>query len=760
MKMQKLLSMAPAEIVTRGRQAVFKTAERVRHVKRSQEHQIRDMFSTLIEGSDGAKEAASLYRAGDINAAMLCLQANFRATTGPSYFAGAGTVTTTELISNYLPAVRSDIIRSADAVCAGNFHILGYGRLRFTLSDTPPAATSERINWHLDAVSGTVSPLVHWSRINALDFDQVGDSKVVWELNRHQWLIQLGLAWHFTSSKKYAATFCQHLHSWMQDNPPGYGINWSSSLEVAYRLISWTWALVLFKDSADISAQFMTAMMSSLKTHAEHIERYLSTYYSPNTHLTGEALALYYAGIVFPDLGGSARWRALGRTILLQQFTRQVYDDGVYFEQSTRYQYYTTEIYLQFMILSKRNGERMPSDFYTRLQAMVDFLLNLRRPDGTLPQIGDTDGGELFTLVHRQPGDFKVLFSLAAALFEREDYAWAAGDSTAELICLLGSAGHYRFMAIKQKSPPCIESRLFANGGYLIMRDGWRKQGRQLIIDLGPLGCTESAGHGHADLLAIQASAFGDNYLVDAGTGSYTGEPQWRNYFRSTRAHSTVSVDGLSQVVPDGPFSWHGTRPHVWINKCGSATDMSIIDVATDAWINLAGAVTHRRRVVFIRRSYWVVVDDLDATTAHTYDLRYQFSDLPVQLDANGWVRATGKNGSCLLLHISANQTPILQIECGCEDPPAGWFSANYGQRTPAPALSCTLNICGPARFVTVLYPQPDSDASPPAMSVDQPAYKNSISTLRIKTDECHEDQIEITEDDINVNHRATLCAV
>ncbi|MEX2333069.1 MAG: alginate lyase family protein, partial [Pseudohongiella sp.] len=547
MKMQKLLTMAPAEIAFRGRQAMFKTAERVGHSARSQVQQEHDLFATLAGDGGDSTDPAALYRSGDIGKAMKRLQADFQHAAGHRFFTGATAVQAPDLLASYLPRIRSEIVESADAVCAGHFHTLGYGRLSFYHGTNQLSVSNDLINWHLDAVSGTISPLVHWSRINALDFAEVGDSKVVWELNRHQWLIQLGLAWKLTGDNKYTAVFSRRMQAWMRDNPTGYGINWSSSLEVAYRLISWCWALVLFKDSTDVSAQFQASMMSCLRTHAEHVERYLSTYYSPNTHLTGEALALYYAGVLFPEIGGAKRWRTLGRKILLQQFNRQVHNDGVYFEQSTRYQYYTVEIYLQFMILSQRNGETLPKGFSMRVQAMVDFLLNLRRPDGTVPQIGDTDGGALLSIVHRQPGDYQALFAIAAALFEREDYAWAAGDSTAELICLLGPVGHYRFMALKQKAPPVVEACLFADGGYLIMRDGWRPQGHQLIFDVGPLGCSDSAAHGHADLLSLQCSAFGDNYLIDPGTGNYTSEPQWRNYFRCTQAHSTVSVDGRSQ---------------------------------------------------------------------------------------------------------------------------------------------------------------------------------------------------------------------
>lgn len=758
MKMQKLLTMAPAEIAVRGRQAILKTAERVTRHSPSEEHQRHELFSTLLNTPGDAQCPASHYGKGDTEGALKCLQIKFRKQAETTFFAGAVDARSPGLTGDYLPHTRHEIIRSAEAVCAGEFMTLGYGRLNFTRQDDNDKNRQGPINWHLDAVSGTTAPLLHWSRINALDFTQVGDSKVVWELNRHQWLLQLGMAWQLTGDERYPAVMCQRMLAWMHNNPPGQGINWSSSLEVAYRLISWCWALVLFRNSPQISPDFLARMLTWIRLHADHIERYLSTYYSPNTHLTGEALGLYYAATLFPYINGADRWRALSQSILLQQLERQVYDDGVYFEQSTRYQHYTVEIYLHFMILSQRNGISLPESVSARVEAMVDFLLNLRRPDGTLPQIGDSDGGALLTIVHRTAGDFQALFAIAATVFEREDFAWAAGESTAELICLLGPAGHYRFMALKQKAPPVVESRLFADGGYVIMRDAWDGQGHQLIFDVGPLGCEDSAAHGHADLLAVQCSAFGDNYLVDAGTGNYTSDPVWRNYFRSSQAHNTVSVDGLSQVTPKGPFSWHGRRPLCRLRSCWTTPNLSLTDASSDAWTDLPDPVMHRRRIIFVRHSYWVVIDDMTASAMHDYDLRFQFAPIDVRRDRHGWTRATGAGGSCLLLHVSAEAGLELNLVCGQQSPPAGWFSGNYGQRCPAPALMVSSSHKGPVRFITVLYPQADASALPPELLITHTTQDQHTSALRIQIDIDHNDRILITDDDISVNQGAAQC--
>jgi hypothetical protein len=105
---------------------------------------------------------------------------------------------------------------------------------------------------------------------------------------------------------------------------------------------------------------------------------------------------------------------------------------------------------------------------------------------------------------------------------------------------LLGRAGQQAFEAIqarvaaRSRPPAC-----FPAGGYAIMRSRWNRDAHQMIVDVGPLGCSVSGGHGHADLLSIQCSIFGEPCLVDAGNYCYTPEAQWRDHFRSTAAHNT-----------------------------------------------------------------------------------------------------------------------------------------------------------------------------------------------------------------------------
>src|SRR5262249_10557448 len=151
--------------------------------------------------------------------------------------------------------------------------------------------------------------------------------------------------------------------SWIEANPQRRGINWASSLEVSLRAISWLWALHLMIDAEAVTSRFVTRLLKSLIAHGRHISSYLSHYFSPNTHLTGEALGLLYLSTALPSLSYSRRWRLKGLAILLEQMPEHLNSDGVYFEQSTYYHRYTVDFYLHLKVIARSTGLALDSDF-------------------------------------------------------------------------------------------------------------------------------------------------------------------------------------------------------------------------------------------------------------------------------------------------------------------------------------------------------------------------------------------------------------
>src|SRR2546425_3145125 len=223
MKLLRVVHMGIPELACRGRQEASKWLERIGLAGRA---------------ASPPEDAATLLE-------------QFRCAGPARFFEGATHVETPRLITQNVPAYRDETVAVADAVYQRHFDLLGHRGLVF----------GDPVDWHLDPISGRRAPRVHWSRIDPLDPAAVGDSKIVWELNRHQWLLDLGRAYRSTGDERYAAACARYVREWMEANPPGLGINWASSLEVALRLLAWCWALCLIRGSEALSPEFFLQVL-------------------------------------------------------------------------------------------------------------------------------------------------------------------------------------------------------------------------------------------------------------------------------------------------------------------------------------------------------------------------------------------------------------------------------------------------------------------------------------------------------------------
>lgn len=594
------------------------------------------------------------------------------------------------------------LIDQADKIVRGKFDLLGFLNLDF---GAPP-------DWHFEPLSKTRAPRKHWKLFDELATDETGDKKIVWELNRHQYFFYLGAAYLLTGDERYARTFGEHLANWMNENSPGVGINWFSSLEIAFRMMSWTWAFHFFKDSPHLTPELFQKAVKFLYLHGRHIEKYLSTYYSPNTHLTGEALGLYYLGTQFPFFNRAQRWRQLGEDILFGELERQILADGVYFEQTTWYQRYTADFYTHFLILKTLCGtdkadEARAAKFERKLQQMLDFLMYATRPDGTTPIIGDDDGGRMLPLTSARSDDFRGSLAVGATLFERGDYKYVAGQLSEEIVWLLGYEGAKGFQTLHAHVPHA-DSAAFRRGGYFIMRDGWAAGDNYLLIDCGEVGSL-AGGHGHADTLAIDLAVKGKTLLVDSGTYTYHESNEARDYFRSTAAHNALTIDGKSSSDAGDKFSWKrraAPQVHSWIAQ----DRFDFFEGAHDGFSG-AGVTDYRRSILFLKNDYWIMRDYVEARGEHDYALNFHLNSgvlASLEAAADGRLCAgetdSGAFGGWRIFTFGDN---------GVWQKKESWMSNLYGRKMNAPFLRFASKGREAQEFFTFMIPAEKNFAKP-----------------------------------------------
>ncbi|HET6973732.1 MAG TPA: alginate lyase family protein [Pyrinomonadaceae bacterium] len=668
-KLHKLRQVGFDELRVRGSQAFAAFAER-QNWSNSSKLISDDALLRLLNGE--SKSPSDLLN-------------HFRERTSPKFFASfADPQATVNELRRRWPGAENQIVKRADYIVAGYFDLLGFRNLNF----------GNPIDWHLEPVAGKRAPLVHWSRLNYLDADLFGDKKITWELNRHQYFITLGQAYWLTGNERYAKTFVEHVNSWMDQNPPKLGINWASSLEIAFRSIAWIWALHFFKDSDALTPETFSSLCKFLYLNARHLETFLSTYFSPNTHLTGEALGLFYLGALMPEFKESARWRNRGLEILLGQLSKHVQPDGVYFEQSSYYHRYTTDFYLHLRVLLANTGAPIPSVLDEKLCLLLDHLMYITRPDGTTPHFGDDDGGRLLSFFAAPANDFRATLAAGAALFERADYRFVAGDALEDALWLLGPASFDQIVATE----PEKQSVAFPAGGYYVMRDGWTAKSNYLLFDCGPHG-TDNCGHAHADALSFELAVNGKTVLVDPGTYTYTGSKEMRDWFRSSEAHNTLTIDGESSSVSEGPFSWKTiarSECSSWITEEG----FDYIVASHDGFMRLSEPAKHTRSILFIKNRYWVVRDVVETSGDHVLQARFHLDPRVTLLQSeDNTVRAFSENSDAPVLQFSAF---AKNIEWETEHAPV---SECYGEKKEALVLSISVLAKGSEELVVFLLP-------------------------------------------------------
>jgi uncharacterized heparinase superfamily protein len=623
------------------------------------------------------------------------------------------------MMNRRFPDERDAIINTAEAALAGKFSLLGHAGLSF---GDPPESP---IDWSLDPVSCKRAPLLHWSKLHPLDPLGGGDPKVVWELNRHAHFVTLGQAYWLTDDDHFAAGFVDQVSAWIDANPVGMGINWASSLEVAFRSIAWLWALGLCVDSGEVTPDFIARMLKSLIAHGRHIERYLSYYFSPNTHLTGEALGLFYLSLALPELNRAEGWRNLGLRILFDQATKQVRADGVYFEQSSYYHRYTTDIYTHLFALARADGGMIHREteamLRRKLEAMLDHLMWITRPDGSSPLIGDDDGGRLIRLSARAANDFRDTLAIGAALLKRGDWKHVAGAAPAEMLWMIGPEVVEGYDRLKAETPHEI-SKGFKSGGYFVMRDGWRRDSSFVLIDCGPHGAEIGCGHAHSDALSIEFASGGVNWLVDPGTFVYAADPKTRDEFRSTAAHNTVTVDDQPQSIPSGlsgpsnPFSWRTAakcRLREFVENGGAI----FFQGSHDGYERLDDPVTHTRSALYLKPDpganlpgRLIVRDQFTAKKRHRYAIRHHFApDCEVTVVTGGdgpRVEARHATGATLTIRVVCETELQSEIVASVTEGPV---STCYAQYAPAPVAVFEAEGVGAQEFLTLIFPDSPS---------------------------------------------------
>jgi hypothetical protein len=482
----------------------------------------------------------------------------------------------------------------------------------------PPA------EWRRDPRSGYLWPLDYHRDIKLMRSDG-SDIRVVWELNRLGHFITLGRAYVVTKDERFTAALMDQLRSWNEQNPYGRGPNWQCAMEVALRAVNLIAAREMFRESPQVDTQFLLRL---LQQHGTYIRRNLEfSYIATSNHYLSDVAGLLWIGVMVPELRDAESWRDFGLRELLNEMDKQVLPDGADFESSTGYHRFVTELFLYSFALCRENGIEIGETYWSKLRAMLLYIRGYLRPDGFAPLIGDTDGGQFLPVQQRSANDHGYLLEVGAEVFNEP--------------------------ALRE---PERGSKAFPHAGIYVMRH----EDLYLCFNASGTGINGRGSHGHNDALSIEVCAGRCAFIVDPGTGIYTGDLQKRHDFRSTAYHSTVKIDGVEQntIHRDMPFViGDEAKPRVL-----SWEDNKIV-AEHYGYHRLKNPVTHRRSVTFDKfERYWLIEDEFPEEGDHEFEVRFHFA-AGLEVNSQGSaVEARGSTARLVVLSLNGGE-PLLESQ-------------------------------------------------------------------------------------------------
>jgi len=370
-----------------------------------------------------------------------------------------------------------------------------------------------------------------------------------------------------------------------------------------------------------------------------------------------EAEGMAFIAITFPEFKDSDKWRDEAISRFAQEMHNQVYADGHQRELAMGYHIGSIRWFQRTFELASINGQQdaFPASYLTIVEKMCEVPMKLGFPDGTTTQFGDSWSGK--------PGQYNEHFRKWAALFDREDFLYMATEG-------------------KEGTPPDSTAFAFPVSGLYSMRSGWKTDAICLVLKCGPDG----GGHCQPDNGTFELYAGGRHLMPDAGSYIYSGDPENRAWFRQTKVHQTLTLNGENSVYAPKLLLW----------KPGE--DLDVLVVENESYPNL----THRRAVLFVEKKFFVIIDEAFGEGLGDVDIHFQLApgkanfdhkNLSVHTDfADGWN-----------VFVQTMRQPGLSF---AEE--EGQVSFVYTKKEPRPAFRYRIRKKDKAsgvRFVTVVAP-------------------------------------------------------
>lgn len=437
----------------------------------------------------------------------------------------------------------------------------------------------------------------------------------LWRYNLHYFEYLFKLAYEYSKGNNqniYYEKFKDLITSWVDNNPYAYGDGWHP-YTVSLRISNWIATYQIFKENILCDNEFDKSLRESIFLQYKYLQYNLEKDVLGN-HYYENIKALIIGSVFFEDKKVKEKFKKE----LLKQLNEQILEDGMHFELSPMYHKIILEDLIKISYWLK--DEEIYNHLVPYIKKMIDVTFSFEKNFGKTPAFNDSADGV--------SKDYKSLLEVCNIYF---------------------------------KLSPQSNTN-FDKSGYFIIED----QNKKLIFDTGEISPTYLPAHGHCDALSFELSINGSPFIVNSGTYRYeSGE--WRDYFRSTKAHNTVSISGQEQSQ-----FWGSFRVAKRIKKVKRKQFLyKNIQFYAGSYVSYYGA-EHKRYIGYIDENTIIVLDYINSKSKEKIQSYLHFvPEASVQINKNGIADAFKYKESIKITPVGTNNIDIEQ----------GWYSNQFNTK-------------------------------------------------------------------------------
>ncbi|MFB3881578.1 MAG: heparinase II/III family protein [Armatimonadota bacterium] len=476
------------------------------------------------------------------------------------------------------------------------------------------------------------------------------------QLNRFFHLAPLAAAYRASHDERFARAARSYIEDWI-DSHAGYDsaqryMPGDSGLNMSIRLGSshasgWGGCLPAFLGSSAFDDVFLQKLMDSIAVQVAFLSGHLTPW---GNWRISELDAVVFTALRFPFLSGSDALLERGIRGMGNALATQFLPDGVHIERSPGYHEWMAGVLASYYDLARRLPE---------VDARVDGQMVVRAFDYAAHD-------ELFGV-----NDSRAPFRDPEALRNLRQRKEVLGR-------LFPDKG-------MPADPPL--RHVFASAGHVFARSSWDPGADYLAFDAGTWG----GGHGHLSRLSLVFRSGGRTLVADPGILNYEMSDPFGPYGKSTRAHSTLSLNGRNQSEADAQllraeFTETGLLLHA---RYGGGYWEGDYAWSFDEGRGSGLFGIHDRIVFWVNGEYLLVLDSMVADAGATVHNCWQMGPTEAWASDTGALNWWSRNPDVNLLARCIPFAGAVEMECfdGSREPIRGWVGAHGHDAVPAPLL-------------------------------------------------------------------------